>query len=314
MAAAGETNTPVSIASEAEWQPCSDASEEERHQWDRRIRRRRQRWIDAFRERQRRDPAWINFADIAEWCAHEGQSDIRPADDKRDAAYGELWKALKRGEFDDRDGIMTVLFLCPRARLRRMTREYFNSVIPTPFQTGGCLLPTHPPVQFTAAYLQWCWIPNQAARRWFERRARLAPDALLSLPPDETTAKQFECSQAPIVVQPVEAAQEQRRGERPSSGENQTLEPISKGTKCQILSTRGRKPRYNWAKADRELGACLHANGCPEPNDGGQAALEKMVADSFPSDQCPSESVIRERVAKAIEAHRRTLAEPASEI
>jgi hypothetical protein len=99
-------------------------------------------------------------------------------------------------------------------------------------------------------------------------------------------------SRASIVVQAVDAAQKQRCGERPS---------------------RGRKPKYNWTKADRALDVRLDDYGYPEPGDGGQADLEKMVANMFPSDQCPSESVIREHVVKRIEAFRRGLAKPASE-
>jgi hypothetical protein len=71
--------------------------------------------------------------------------------------------------------------------------------------------------------------------------------------------------------------------------------------------SRGRRPKYRWTKILTSLGARLHSDGIPEPGDGGQARYEKWVAEQFPPDSCPSESVIRDRVAQVIAKHKQLL-------
>jgi hypothetical protein len=69
--------------------------------------------------------------------------------------------------------------------------------------------------------------------------------------------------------------------------------------------TRGRKAHYDWAPVEQMLGVWLAANGCPRLGDGLQADLESQVLGMFPEDECPSESTVRTRVARAISVHKR---------
>ena len=70
--------------------------------------------------------------------------------------------------------------------------------------------------------------------------------------------------------------------------------------------TRGRRPKFDWELALREVHAHLAANGYPEFGDGQQANLERMVSSHF-GDLGPSESVICQRVAATIAEYRKAL-------
>jgi hypothetical protein len=68
--------------------------------------------------------------------------------------------------------------------------------------------------------------------------------------------------------------------------------------------SRGRKPKYNWGPIRTLLRAKLQQDGYPDPGDGGQATLERLVADQFPPDACPSETRIRDEVVREISHYR----------
>ena len=55
--------------------------------------------IDRFTRRQWQVRDWINFADVANFCACEAGS-IAPDEEKRTGAYEELADAIIKGEFD----------------------------------------------------------------------------------------------------------------------------------------------------------------------------------------------------------------------
>ena len=60
----------------------------------------RQARIGRFVTAQRRHREWINFAEIADWCAREDQS-IEPDERKRAAAFDRLANDLLAGEFEE---------------------------------------------------------------------------------------------------------------------------------------------------------------------------------------------------------------------
>jgi hypothetical protein len=69
----------------------------------------------------------------------------------------------------------------------------------------------------------------------------------------------------------------------------------------------GRRAKYDWPRVTLKLLLKLQDDGAPKEGDGGQAELERFAASLFPSDNCPSASVIREWVSGVIEAFRRDL-------
>ena len=75
--------------------------------------------IDRFIRRQWQVRDWINFADVADFCAREAGS-IAPDEGKRTRAYEELADAIIKGEFD-KDGRSRVFFLHPSSTKVRMT-------------------------------------------------------------------------------------------------------------------------------------------------------------------------------------------------
>jgi hypothetical protein len=80
-------------------------------------------------------------------------------------------------------------------------------------------------------------------------------------------------------------------------------------TDSQRIKRRGGRPQaYNWAPALARVDAYLDDNGIPKAGDGGQSALEKLVADHFSHlDKPPAESTIRDHVQRRITAKKREL-------
>jgi hypothetical protein len=67
----------------------------------------------------------------------------------------------------------------------------------------------------------------------------------------------------------------------------------------------GRIPKPIWKAAETEMMRWLDDNGCPEPGDGGQAALERHIAEWFArSDRYPAESTVRAHVAACVTQRR----------
>jgi hypothetical protein len=91
-------------------------------------RERRAARIKRFKKSQQRAREWINFGDIAEWCAREEQS-IVPNEKKRTAAYTALAKDLLAGEFDGKNGRSRVLYLHESTAKSRMTRQWLQDAI-----------------------------------------------------------------------------------------------------------------------------------------------------------------------------------------
>jgi hypothetical protein len=124
--------------------------------------------IERFAERQRSDLQWINFGEIADWCAREGGS-ITPDESLRALALDTLARDLLAGEFDE-NGRSQVLFLNPYSpKKARMTREYLGEAIETDIdQERG-----------RSEFLPFCWARREMIARWFEKHRLPKSPALL---------------------------------------------------------------------------------------------------------------------------------------
>jgi hypothetical protein len=141
--------------------PC-----DEKRQRELRARGRRQRAqrIAFFAEEQRKSHDWINFNEIADWCARR-ESKFVPDEAARLGAYDLLRDDLLNGEFEA-GGESHVLFLHPDmtvpmttermpSQARRMTREKLLAAIEM-----------HPPELIRSQYLAHLWIPYRIFNRW----------------------------------------------------------------------------------------------------------------------------------------------------
>ena len=216
------------------------------------LRTKRQRWLATFAENNRRTREWINWAEIAEYCAHQGQPDIRANEAARQAAYDGLCTALIRGDFEKAAGQTQVLFLCERVRLNRITRELFELFPSSSFGS---------PV-FSACYLRYFWIPRDCTRLWFERHAREVPEVLLSpLPGTVVYAK--------AAAHPQSAADEYNAG-------TELLHPEPLKSRKKPGPKPGQLNRF--AKGD----ALLYPEIAKLVSDGGMSrtgAIGKIIAD-----------------------------------
>jgi hypothetical protein len=124
--------------------------------------------IERFAERQRRDREWINFGEIADWCAREPGS-IMPDESLRALALDTLAKDLLAGEFDE-NGRSQALLLQPYSpKKARMTREYLSDVIESDIdQERG-----------RSDFLPFCWARREMIARWFEKHRLPKSPALL---------------------------------------------------------------------------------------------------------------------------------------
>jgi hypothetical protein len=129
----------------------------------------REHRIEHFANQNRLTRERISLADIADYCAREGQPYARPDEAKRILAYEELASAARAGEFDDETGLR-IRFLHPRFRWGMLTRERFAELHKLPAET------------MVQNYWRWCWISNAMAQAFFTRRARPVPEWLMPGP------------------------------------------------------------------------------------------------------------------------------------
>jgi hypothetical protein len=111
--------------------------------------------IKHFKKTQQRSREWINFGDVAEWCAREEQS-IVPNEEKRTAAYTALTNDLLAGEFDGKNGRSRVLYLHESIAKARMTRPWLQDAITHNYDNASG----------RQQYLPHCWIPWELFERW----------------------------------------------------------------------------------------------------------------------------------------------------
>jgi hypothetical protein len=94
----------------------------------------RRRWIARFRERQRTARRWIEFVEIAKWCARSTTG--RSIEDEEEAlalAYQRLTESVLQREFEV-EGRSKVLSLNPRvlsfgAYPHRLTRDWLKGTL-----------------------------------------------------------------------------------------------------------------------------------------------------------------------------------------
>jgi hypothetical protein len=121
---------------------------------DQRTHKRRADCIDRFTEAQEVTREWINFKDIADWCAKERHS-ILPDEKRRNAAFDTLAHDLLAGEFEE-NGRSRVLYLHPAAAKVRMTREWLKDAIEHNYDGD----------QGRTGYLAHCWVPRRLFDHW----------------------------------------------------------------------------------------------------------------------------------------------------
>jgi hypothetical protein len=127
------------------------------------LRQRRRKRIRAFRETNRYTRDWINFAEIAEWCAEE--DGILPNEAKRAAAYDSLARDLLAGEFVE-GGRSRVLYMHPRSAKARMTPEWLADAIDHNLDGDNG----------RSGFLPRCWISRPMFERWVAKhRLQKAP-------------------------------------------------------------------------------------------------------------------------------------------
>jgi hypothetical protein len=113
--------------------------------------------IERFSRRQRDTRDWINFADIADFCAREGGS-IVPDEKKRVVAFETLAKGVLNREFE-RNGRSQVLFLNYFTKKARLTCEELMEIIQHNYDGDAG----------RSGYLPCCWAPRGIIERWFEK-------------------------------------------------------------------------------------------------------------------------------------------------
>ena len=116
----------------------------------------RQGRIERFTRTQRQQRAWINFAEISEWCAELGGA-VVPNEAARASAYEKLQRDLLEGEFEE-NGRTRVLYLHPRTVKAKMTGSWMHDMIDT-----------FPPATIRSEYLDHCWLPRNLFQRWLAK-------------------------------------------------------------------------------------------------------------------------------------------------
>jgi hypothetical protein len=167
---------------------------------DTRLRREkwRREWINKFRKRQRTDRSWIEFLEVATWCAQSSAA-ARADDEQRafELAFQRLAASLLAGEFEV-NGRSKILYLEPKvlsiaAYPHRLTREWFERACQaTVHSTEHFGLPKTDSASFLPMnVLVNCWIPRDMVRRWLEAHGyRWAPQFEPALPRHSVGAMQ----------------------------------------------------------------------------------------------------------------------------
>jgi hypothetical protein len=124
--------------------------------------------LDSFRQEQRREHEWINFADIADWFARRDNPAV-PNEAARSGAYYLLRDDLLAGDFEE-DGKSQVRFLHPNHQTEWISRQRMVDLELEKAVSLSDAIGTFPPEDVIAHYLAHCWIPH----RMFERKTWLA--------------------------------------------------------------------------------------------------------------------------------------------
>jgi hypothetical protein len=233
------------------------------------------RWrerIAKFAERQRTERQWISLSEIADWCARSVTGASAAAEEQaRTLAYQRLDQSARNGEFD-RD-IIRGGRAVRVSELRYIDPEVSRSRL-------GREQLTHVYESINISLAQFCWLPREVAWQWLVAHgypwpAHFDPDARLEPPRKNGTADN--------AAAPPSGGKPGRRS--------------------------GRIPKPVWGGAKAEAMRWLDDNGHPQPGDGGQAQLERHIADWLAQrGEHPVESTIRVHVTGWIDEFRAALA------
>jgi hypothetical protein len=159
-----------------------------------RIRQRRTAWIERFTEIQRRKREWINFAEIAQWCAEE--SCVVPNEVAREAAYKKLLNDFLDGDFEEH-GRSQIMYLHPYTAKARMTREWLIHVM----EVYG------DQTTINSQILAHCWMRREFFEQWLAKhRMQPRPERFEPRWPMTPATKQQPVSQdRKAAMQPVTA-------------------------------------------------------------------------------------------------------------
>jgi hypothetical protein len=140
--------------------------------------------IERFTKRQRLAREWINFAEIADFCAREDGS-IVPDEKKRILAFNTLANDILNGGFE-KNGRSKVLFLNPCRRQIRLTPAELKDVIEYNYDGDHGL----------SEWLPYCWAPQEIVEGWLEKHRLEKPLGWFMAPRRETA--QIESAQSEL--------------------------------------------------------------------------------------------------------------------
>jgi hypothetical protein len=160
---------------------------------------RRREWIDKFRQRQHVARGWIEFVEIAKWCARSTTG--TSADDEQRAlelAYQRLTDSVLQGEFEA-SGQSKILYLDPMVTGDGMTPRWRLSR--EQFEIAAKIVTPSLPILVLAR----CWLRRERAAAWLELYGYRLPPYLAAdtaevahrPPPPDTAIEQATASSAP---------------------------------------------------------------------------------------------------------------------
>jgi hypothetical protein len=209
----------------------------------------RREWINRFRDRQRTARIWIEFVEIATWCAQSSHATSADHEQRAfDLACQRLAGSVLSGEFEV-NGRSKILYLDPRVLSigtysHRLTRDWFEKECQAAAQFDEHF--RLPAANWSSMnVLACCWVPRDMARTWFEAHGY-------------HPAPHFE-------------------PKPPVPGPGNIVQDASSPKALPAKPWPPSREKPFWPAAREAAMEWLTDNGCPAPNDGNQAALEKHV-------------------------------------
>jgi hypothetical protein len=140
--------------------------------------KRRRRWINRFRERQRVERKWTEFREIATWCAQSSTAmTARDEQHAFDLACQRFAEAVLQGEFEA-GARSRVLYLDPKG-FSTLTRESLTIACRATAQFDEHLTASEEAFSRPINVLTHCWVPADMARDWLQARGYRLPAYLV---------------------------------------------------------------------------------------------------------------------------------------
>ena len=148
----------------------------------------RRAWINRFRKRQRTARRWIEFGEIATWCARSTTGSSREVEQQAaNLTFQRLANSVAQGEFEV-DGRSKILYLTPRvltllfqshpkalsALAQRTLADFGRSPSSRLTRRMFQAAQTTDPIPV----LMQCWVPREMARCWLEAQGYPLPPYL----------------------------------------------------------------------------------------------------------------------------------------